>query len=172
MSGPLTFVIHFNGKVKHETRWASASERCKVESGRCMLDGMQWPEAGELIQVVEKSALDEAQREIKHLKSELQGFKLGAQIEASEGDRARKELSGVIAEIERLKEALSYLPKVPTQPYEKQLAQDLQTANALLEWILEEMKTCRKNWCGTKGCECYVCRTIEKIELHRGNTNG
>lgn len=43
---------------------------------------------------------------------------------------------------------------------------DLDTANALLEWILAEMKTCRKNWCGTKGCECYVCRTIEKIEQH------
>lgn len=35
-------------------------------------------------------------------------------------------------EIERLKETISYLPKVPTQPYEKELAQEVMKLRDLL----------------------------------------
>ena len=50
----------------------------------------------------------------------------------------------------------------------QKLRTDLATANALLDWILTEMKKAQASWCGTKGCECCVCRTIQKIEQHRG----
>lgn len=87
--------------------------------------------SGRVIEVVEKTALDEANAEVERLMAILGEFNVTA-LEAREKREAE--------------------------------------ANALLEWILAEMKTCRKNWCGTKhnlGCECYVCRTIEKIEQHR-----
>ena len=92
--------------------------------------------SGRVTELVRKSALDEARKEIERLQVDLQ-------------ECTESHFNSNVA-----------------------LGNKLATANALLEWILEEMKTCRKNWCGTKGCECYVCRTIEKIEQHRGNTNG
>ena len=55
------------------------------------------------------------------------------------------ELADVIAELEseneRLKEALSYLPKVPTQPYEKELAKEnerLRAENNALQDIINQ----------------------------------
>lgn len=45
-------------------------------------------------------------------------------------------------ENERLKEVISYLPKVPTQPYEKEMAQkiqELQAENAKLKGALLEI---------------------------------
>lgn len=106
----------------HATR---SKEKAYIDAGR----------SGRVIELVEKSALDEARKEIERKKQTL---------------------------IERYDIINEYEEK------ELQWNEKLAKANALLEWILEEMETCRKNWCGTKGCECYVCRTIEKIEQHRG----
>lgn len=46
-------------------------------------------------------------------------------IEVSAFDKAH-------AEIERLEEIISYLPKVPTQPYEKEMAQEIARLTAII----------------------------------------
>lgn len=54
----------------------------------------------------------------------------------------RPALAAKNAEIERLKEIISYLPKVPTQPYEKELAKrvlDLQNELAEKDAVLDEL---------------------------------
>lgn len=60
---PKQFVISFGGKPKEDTRWFSASEKCKVESGLCMLE-MDWPKKGDL-KVIELEAYQKAIDAIK-----------------------------------------------------------------------------------------------------------
>jgi predicted RNase H-like nuclease (RuvC/YqgF family) len=45
-------------------------------------------------------------------------------------------------EIEKLKETLSFLPKVPTQPYEKQMAQEIDKLKSKLKVAVEFIDDC------------------------------
>jgi len=54
---------------------------------------------------------------------------------ANQRDEAR-------AEVERLRETLSYLPKVPTQPYEKELAQENARLREALTLIADRSPRC------------------------------
>ena len=66
-----TFVIEFKNKPKHDTRWASVTERCKIHAGWCLIDPpLPWPKE-ENIKVIEHTALAAKDAEIKQLQNEL-----------------------------------------------------------------------------------------------------
>ena len=46
----------------------------------------------------------------------------------------------LLAEVEKLKEVISYLPKVPTKPYEKELAKENQTLKQALSVAREALE--------------------------------
>lgn len=55
----------------------------------------------------------------------------------------KSEVEELLTEIEKLKEIISYIPKVPTQPYEKEMAQrirELEAENAKLRNELETLR--------------------------------
>lgn len=53
----------------------------------------------------------------------------------NENEELRKERNELRAEVERLKETLSYLPKVPTGPYEKAMAKEIIELRAEVELL-------------------------------------
>ena len=166
----------------HATR---SKEKAYIDAGR----------SGRVIELVEKSALDEAQKEIEALKSELQDFKFGAQVEAKAGDEARTELAKALAEVERYKKSnetdavsLRETAKENTAMRRKvtALEHDINKANALLERAGNTMVLgcrCDKRFHLDIMCSdgnrtyyeresCELCSMAKEIEQHRGNTNG
>jgi len=82
-----------------------------------------------------------------------------------------KELADVIAELEyeteRLREAISYLPKVPTQPYEKELAKENERLKQALSVAREglELTAIPVNMIHTvhPKCFCSQCKQREAL---------
>ena len=78
------------------------------------------------IHVVEKSYTDALKATLDKRELALAGY---TQMETD----LRTEIELLHKENERLKETISYLPKVPTQPYEKELAQEVERLKSELE---------------------------------------
>lgn len=87
-----------------------------------------------------QAALEYKQKDIDELKDKID-HQDSLIFELDENVQVFMEKSKALqAENERLKEAISYLPKVPTQPYDKELAQiiqKLQAENAKLREAME-----------------------------------
>ncbi len=92
------------------------------------------------VHVIEYSAIEVKEAEIEQLKKEYRYLEQGLLKISAENEAYHNE-------IERLKEVISYLPKVPTQPYEKELVQEIMRLKAenekwnwLDSWIDDEQK--------------------------------
>lgn len=92
----------------------------------------------EIICVVEKSAFDELKAERDALVAAHDTQCLIAKQFQALFKEIEPEMSKLQAENERLKEAISYLPKFPTAPYEREMARKLERYRVALERVEAE----------------------------------
>lgn len=119
--------------------------RAELESAYTHWDGeteVRRAERDELIKAIRtcdvqsmNSIVQKVQHEeVEKLRAELAE---NGRLWIEETERLRRERDEARAEVERLKKTISYLPKVPTQPYEKRLAQTCNRYREALERITE-----------------------------------
>lgn len=86
----------------------------------------------------------------------------------------RDALKAKCAELEeRLDEIIFYIPKVPTEPYEKELAQKLESARAVIEFVVNNSGTSTdyngraRNWLANNPARE---QSIHKFDLDKNDT--